>query len=68
MNSTVSMPKKIITLEIDTDQIFDALKSNNDVALKLTIISGGAKHDAESKFNLSSEEVEAMEKEIGWPF
>ena len=63
------MPKKIITIEIDTDEISNALKSKNDVVLKLTIASNGVTNNSVGELeDFSPEDVKAMEKEIGWPF
>ena len=63
------MPKKIITIEVDTDEISNALKSKDKVILKLMVASSNITGEStgESEYP-SSEDMRDMEKEIGWPF
>ena len=63
------MPKKIITIEIDTDKISNALKSKDALSLKLTVVSNdNTNNTVNEHIHLSPEDVKEMEKEIGWPF
>ena len=63
------MPKKIITIEIDTDEISNALKYKDNLSLKLTVASNDNINNTTNEHtHLSPEDVKAIEKEVGWPF
>ena len=63
------MPKKIITIEIDTDKISNALKSKDALSLKLTVASNDdTNNTANEHTHFSPEDVKEIEKEVGWPF
>mgnify|MGYP006089901431 CR=1 FL=1 len=63
------MPKKTITIEVDTDEISNALKSENNVVLKLTVASNSVTNNSVSESEyFSPEDIKEMEKETGWPF
>ncbi len=63
------MPKKIITIEIDTDEISEAIKSKDSLLLKLTVTSNdNTNNTANEHTHFSPEDVKEIEKEVGWPF
>ena len=63
------MPKKTITIEVDTDEISNALKSENNAVLKLTVASNSVTNNSVSESEyFSPEDIKEMEKETGWPF
>ena len=68
------MSKKTITIEIDTDELFNLLKSENNVTLKLTVTRDTIVSDRSTVSHetipeyLSPEDKAFLEKQIHWPF